>query len=273
MIDTLKATTLLAALDIFLEAEAKRLKLKALIPIETRLRRAMQAIFRKQENLFIKGMERYREKFQEALDFGDLDSIIASVSIETEAEMRAAIQGAGGEAIMAAASQRVKEVGFEIAFDLANPRAVDYLSQNAATRVTQINNTTRARIATIVTQGTEEGWSYNRTATEIRNRFEEFRIGKPQLHIQSRAHLVAVTESANAYEAGNKIVVDEMEKVGLFMEKRWMTVGDDLVTDECEANQADGWIPADQSHSSGHQHPPRFPGCRCDELYRRKPTE
>lgn len=258
------------ALTIFLEATARIEKAKALLPIQNRLKKDMQTIFTKQERIFISWMERYRHRFEEALGSEDLDAIMASVEIGTAVELGRAIETAGGSAIMAATGQRAAETGIDIAFDLTNPRAVGWLSENAALKVTQINETTRARIATIVARGTEEGWAYNKTAKEIKDRFEEFRIGKPQLHIQSRAHLVAVTESANAYEAGNKMVIDEMTAIGLEMEKKWMDSGDDLVSDECEANSADGWIPADQPHSSGHMHPPRFPGCRCDELWRRR---
>jgi len=66
------------------------------------------------------------------------------------------------------------------------------------------------------------------------------------------------------------MLVDMMVEQGLMMEKKWLTVGDDLVSEECDANEAEGWILSDAVHMSGHMHPPRFPGCRCDELYRRK---
>jgi len=266
-----KLRPLQEAIAILLEAAAQVSKVKALTPIENKLRRAMQAIFAKQGRIFLHELERYRGEFAEAIDAGELDRMMAAVVVETEDEMSGAIQAAGGEAILAAAKHRIAEVGVDIAFDLKNPRAVAYLKENAALRVTQISETTKSRMATILTQSTDEGWSYGRTAKEIKERFTEFRVGKPQLHIQSRAHLVAVTESANAYETGNEIVVDEMTKVGLKMQKSWSNVGDDRVSDGCLINTGDGWIPAKDSHSSGHMHPPRFPGCRCGELYRRKP--
>ncbi len=273
IVDIAKATAIREAIAIFLEAVERIEKVQSLIPIEKKLEKRMQAIFGEQKRVFLQEMERYRNRFVESLSQDDLDRIMASVSASTDSEMAKAIEAAGGDAIMAATEQRIAEVGFDIAFDLKNPRAVNYLSQNAALQVTNIDNTTRSRIATILTQGVDEGWSYDRTAKAIANEFEEFRFGRPQLHIQSRAHLVSVTESANAYEAGNKMVVDTMVEQGLMMEKKWLTVGDDLVSDECEANEAEGWIDSDAEHRSGHLHPPRFPGCRCDELYRRKARE
>ncbi|GAH30166.1 unnamed protein product, partial [marine sediment metagenome] len=47
-------------------------------------------------------------------------------------------------------------------------------------------------IAKVVTKGVGEGQSYDKVAREIKSRFNQFAVGKPQLHIQSRAHLVAV---------------------------------------------------------------------------------
>jgi len=235
----------------------------------------MQRIFAQQETVFLAEMKKHRDSFpveeaQESISDKELSRIMKKVTIETAKDMETAILGATGVAFQSGATEGISAIGVDIAFDLKNPRAVDFLTKNAASHVTEITETTRARMATILTQATDEGWSYNHTAKEIKDRWEEFRIGKPQQHIASRAHLVAVTESANAYEAGNKLVIDEMTAVGLEMEKRWLDSGDDLVSDECAANGAEGWIPADQAHKSGDMHPPRFPGCRCDELYRRK---
>lgn len=254
--------------------EANRIKkIAELLPIQHQMIKGMQRVFGKQESIFLKQMERYQDRFSESLESGDLDRIMAQVTIETQDEMGSVIMSASGKAMETAANHRIADMALGISFDLGNPRAVQWLSENAALRVSQINETTRQTIATIVNKSVEEGWSYNETAKEIKERFEEFRIGKPQQHIQSRAHLVAVTESANAYEAGNKMVIDQMAEAGLRMEKKWQTVGDDRVSEECEANEGEGWIPADQEHASGHMHPPRFPGCRCDELYQRVKEE
>lgn len=110
-------------------------------------------------------------------------------------------------------------------------------------------------------------------AREISSRFEEFAVGKPQQHIDSRAHLVAVTETAEAYEEGNRIAAKQIQQQGITMEKFWLTVKDNRVSDGCDENMDAGWIGIDEAFPSGHQRPPRFPGCRCDTLYRRKPQE
>ena len=113
----------------------------------------------------------------------------------------------------------------------------------------------------MITTGLDEGWSYSQTAREIRKLYDGPISTK-------RAQLIATHEAAQAYEAGNRAFADTLKDDGIIMEKMWTTSHDDRVSDGCEVNEADGWIPIDQPHSSGHQEPPRFPGCRCYEQYR-----
>jgi hypothetical protein len=95
-------------------------------------------------------------------------------------------------------------------------------------------------------------------------------VGKPQQHIDSRAHLIAVTELGNAFEDGSLGAARRMAAMGLEMEKKWLTVGDQRVSEGCRTNQAAGWIPIDRPFPSGHDRPLRFPGCRCTAQYQRK---
>ena len=55
--------------------------------------------------------------------------------------------------------------------------------------------------------------------------------------------------------------------------KAWITVGDGKVTDECQENEAEGWIGIDEDFPSGDQHPPRTdnPNCRCTFASRTAP--
>lgn len=166
------------------------------------------------------------------------------------------------------------DVSAGISFDLANPRAVAYLEQYGAERVTMVNDTTREVIKGIVAQGVDEGWSYDQTAKAITDRFAEFADGRPQEHIDSRAHLVAVTEAGEAYEAGNHMAAEELAASGIEMEHFWLTVGDDKVdVPDCLTNQEQGWIPLAQAFQSGHPHPLAHPACRCSGLSRRKPDQ
>ena len=147
---------------------------------------------------------------------------------------------------------------------LPNLRARAYAKKHAAEAVTQINDVTRKEIARIVSDGVKSGVSYNDIAKAIKSKFEEFAIPSPQKHIPNRAVLVAVTELANAYCEGNAQVGDYLQSNGVKMMKAWQTLEDDRVSDGCKENEQAGWIPIDKEFPSGHMHPPRFPGCRCD---------
>jgi hypothetical protein len=206
---------------------------------------------------------------REAWTVDDWLRLFDLVSGETVDLFFTPIQAGISEALLAGASEVIGMVGVDYAFGLANPRAVAYLEAHGYGLISQIDSVTRGNIATIVNNGTAEGWSYNRVAREISSLYSEMAIGKPQQHIDSRAHLIAVTEAGNGYEEGNLTVVRDMEDAGLRMEKKWLTVGDDRVSDGCQANQDEGWIPVGHAFSSGHDRPLRFPGCRCTTEYRR----
>ena len=261
--------------DRLIEAASVRSKWRALRrPLEAGERR-MGRVFRQQGLLFLDGFGALRGRFSEGrlvetLTEDDWLRIWDRTSSETFDLFFTVLQTMMEQGLAIGAAVQIANVQVDYAFDLRNPRAVAYIEQFGAARVTQINETTRGEIRSIVQQGTAEGWSYDRVAREINRRFREFAVGRPQEHIDSRGHLVAVTELGNAYEAGNAIVIDDLIAGGLAMEKKWLTVGDDRVSAGCQANQAEGWIPYAQAFVSGHQRPLRFPGCRCTALYRRQ---
>ena len=246
---------------------------RALKPVETKLARQMAKAFRAHRAVFMREFERVGLGILgEASTPPAIEGALEAAYQATLADFLGPIEEAAEAAIAAAAKHRVAEFGVDYSFDLKNPRAVAAIKDRAAAAVKEIDATTREEIARIVTQGMEEGYNYQQVARQIVAKYEEFGVGKPQAHIRNRAELIAVTEAAEAYEEGNRLVIDEMMAVGLEMEKSWSTVGDDRVSDGCRENSQAGWIPVDEPFPSGHQHAPRFPGCRCAILYRRRPT-
>ena len=268
---------LLDALDRFIEATRRVSKQRALAPLEAQCTKALQKAFRRQGRAMARRLETLRDKWpiQEAdmpAGWDDWESLFDQAADETLDDFLAPIQKAAKAALTVGAERAIAEIrlGLELSFSLKNPRAVAYLKAHGAELVAGVNETTKAEIRTLLARATDRGWSYNRLAEALIDRYEEFAVGRPQEHIDSRAHLVAVTETGQAYAEGNWIVAQDLRAGGLEMEKHWSTMRDDRVSDGCRANEAQGWIPADQPHLSGHMHPLRFPGCRCDELYRRK---
>jgi hypothetical protein len=174
-------------------------------------------------------------------------------------------------AMAAGAAEQYGGLVLGLSFDVNNPKAQEYLRQHAAELIAGIDETTKKRMNTLIVKAREEGWSYDKLAEEIKSRWDGFAQGQPQEHIDSRAHLVAVTETGNAYEEGAYQAALQARDLGIQLEKSWLTVGDERVcSEQCEVNEGAGWIAADEEFPSGHLHPLAHPACRCTALYRRK---
>lgn len=87
-----------------------------------------------------------------------------------------------------------------------------------------------------------------------------------------RAQLIARTEMSNAINQAQMADINTRVAEGRLdqQEKRWSTIGDDRVSDGCTTNEAEGWILFKDTFISGHDAPPRFPGCRCGMQFRKK---
>jgi hypothetical protein len=281
----LRASDLLPILDRFLEAVARTRREKALAKATQRAEVAISQAFQEQGRVFIESWARAARRA--GLREGPLppptppptdpalalpwEPAFSDAEIATLQLFEEPIQALVEDALLVGAREAIAYVSADISFSLANPRAVAFLEQYGARRVTMINETTRDEIRRMVTRGVEQGLSYDQVAKDITARFREFAVGKPQRHVDSRAHLVAVTEAGEAYEEGNAIVGQTLADAGIEMEKKWSTTGDNRVSDGCRRNQSVGWIPMADAFPSGHMRPLRFPGCRCAALYQRKP--
>lgn len=254
---------------------------------ERKLELSMRKAFKEQGRVFVRGLSKFKNRFSEAVQiaspFGDdlqlLDESIPpsewmfvfyEAAKKTFGLFEKPIDAAAQDAMKLGAARLIADVGLNISFDLTNSRAMAYLENYGAKQVKKVNETTLDYLNTLITQAANEGWSYDRTAQAIIDRYSEFAIGKPQAHIDSRAHLIAVTETGNAYAEGNLSVAQDLNDAGIAMEKAWSTVGDNRVTAECKANEDQGYIALNIPFLSGHQRPLRFPGCRCDLLTRVK---
>ncbi len=266
---------LIEALDTFLEAVARGNRTRILAPYEKRIERDFMRLFKKQGALFAAEHAKHQGDYQEAIGDPEFAEIMDTVIEATSADMEEALTVPMSAAMKKAAEKLLGELGMDkkasigASFTLKNPKAVAWLEGHCLEASKIINDTTKAEIKTMLTQATSEGWSYDRTARLIKNRFTEFAVGQPQKHIDSRAHLVAVTESRFAYEKANMQTAKAMQAAGLELEKSWYSSGDESTCDDCAGNSDDGWIPVDDSFSSGDDEPPPHPGCRCTAMVRR----
>lgn len=281
----MRATDLLPILDRFLEAIARTRRERALAKATQRAESALSRAFQEQGRVFV---ELWDTAAREAglregppppppppPPPGDAaltlpwEQYFGEAELQTLQLFEGPIQALAETAIQAGARAAIADLGADISFNLANPRAVAFLEQYGARQVTRINETTRDEIRRMVTRGVEQGISYDQVAKDITARFREFAVGKPQLHIESRAHLVAVQEAGEAYEHGSLTVGRQLQDAGIQMEKKWSTVKDSRVSDLCRQNEAAGWIPLGSSFPSGHDRPLGHVACRCTALYQR----
>jgi len=259
---------LITALERFLEADQADKRDRAVTKPAAKLERAMAKAFKKQGTSFLKAMNKFKGQFAEASSPKTMANALTGGQTATWSEMTKAMQEAisdgleaGGDGLMDALDIPTDDlIGF--GFDVMNPEAITYASEHAAEQVTKINDVTKDRMRSLITHGVEDGWSYGRLARQIKTGFDGM--------TSTRARRIAVYELRDAYETGQRVMIDRLSKHGLDMETAWLTAGDNRVRDSHRASAAEGWQEVGFVFSSGGEHPPTDPGCRCTSLYRRK---
>lgn len=265
------AGRLLAALDRLEEAHGRKAVAKQRARQVKSLEAAMAKAFRAQGRAFVKALGATRSTYPiaEAARWGDWVSKFETAATKTLQLFVGPLDGATSTAILLGAKAVLGTVKAGISFDIKNKRAQAWLKENpAAQRIAGITDTTRGYIESLVDRAIADGASYGELAQRITERYEEMAAGRPQQHIDSRAHLIAVTEVGDAFTAGNLMAGQALEDAGVGMEKSWDTTKDGKVSAGCAENAAAGWLPLEGAFPSGHQRPLRFPGCRCDLLMR-----
>ncbi len=229
-------------------------------------------LFAAQSAMVLDLFERFRDDFPvseaEGVPEPPWESVWSVIADETSGEIESIVSASLPPALESGALATIADLGIAASFSLENPLATAYLEQRGAELVTQINETTRGRLRTIMTNGARKGTAYSKIATQIVDQFADMGGLKPQAHIRNRAELIAVTELGNAYEEAGSIVSRDFTRGGVPIEKFWSTIGDNRVTPLCIGNAAVGWIPESASFPSGHTRPLRFPGCRCATIRR-----
>ncbi len=142
----------------------------------------------------------------------------------------------------------------EPSFSVLDDGAVRWMNNRAAEMVTKINAETRQLLADTLARGARAGDSTATLAKRIRSE-----VASMANVTEGRAHLIATTELNNAMSEASLQTYTRLGVAG----KSWSTVGDDRVSEDCLANEADGIIPMENSFSAGKQRPPQHPGCRC----------
>lgn len=260
----------------FLREASRTRREKATATEETTLRRQLQGIFKDQERLLLAALDRIRPEIdpdfvreQEGIRPLDLGIIWDTITDDTAGPMAEAFQVNAEAAFFKGARSLASDLAVDFAFDLRHPRAVAFLENRGAALVSNIDATTRTEVQRIITQGVREGQSYGSMRTQLRQKFSQFHTPQPQLHIRDRAELIAVQEAGEAYEAGNLAMAEELQDLGVPLEKSLLTAEDAQVDNVCLADESAAWIPLKDAYPSGRVRPPIHVACRCSQLVRR----
>ena len=133
--------------------------------------------------------------------------------------------------------------------------AEEWARTRGAEQIVNITNTTRDRVREVVGNALRDGQSVGSIVKEIK----VLDALSPE-----KARVIARTETATALGRGAKGAAIAQERD----EKRWVTQGDDGVSDHCLDNEGQGWIAIGDNFQSGVDTIPQHPNCRCNVRYR-----
>jgi SPP1 gp7 family putative phage head morphogenesis protein len=117
-----------------------------------------------------------------------------------------------------------------------------------------ISDSTRDGIQSLVTAAIADGDSTDELAARLQGAYA---------FSDERAEMIARTEIAKADSEGAVMGWKASEVVKA---KSWLTAQDDLVSDECRANEDAGIVALDWDYGDGVTAPPQHPNCRCTLL-------
>lgn len=180
--------------------------------------------------------------------------------------------GEMGRSVLAANEQGsnavLADLNWNLSFALINTNAIRAAEDYAAERVSKVDSATRHAMQSIVVGGLQDGLSADEIAKNIRKMGIRWTTPQPQKHIRDRAHLIAVTELAYAYERGGQFTARYLGIHGVKLQKRWLALRDRRTDDLCLRASDRGWIALEDDYQPGVKVPPMHPACRCAASYR-----
>ncbi len=229
---------------------------------ERKTQRIINAEFRKQRKLIVEAYAEITDQKQIKAKASDFNEVFEDLN----EEMNIKILKEEAKTMKFGAKYRIRKSKLGqlgISFDLSHPLAVEYLKTDRPLVLSKLEDTTKDLIKPILVAAAKEGSSPQEVAKTLQ---QEFAFSK------SRSLMIATNEIGTAYEYGNHIPIKDAVAEGFKATKRWATVRDNRVTQECEHNENQGWIKDSEIFPSGDDEAPRAtnPRCRCTTLYKIK---
>jgi len=135
------------------------------------------------------------------------------------------------------------------AFNVAN-ESVELILDELAQRVKGIDETTAETIQMIIGRQASEGWTLAQVRDEL--------LARAITESKTRADLIAVTETADAYSRGSMLAYRASGQVA---GTEWLLAAEPCPI--CERLAARGVVPLGEDYGDGIMHPPAHPSCRC----------
>lgn len=151
----------------------------------------------------------------------------------------------------------VTSMGGDVDLGRAHGLAVQWALERAGDLIGgkyDLGAATKDRLRELTAQAVENGLS----PRDLANGLHDDIAFSPE-----RAQTIARTETAAALGAGHRAVADEQGQD----QKSWDASGEESCED-CQGNEADGWIDVDETFSDGSDDIPSHPNCTCVVTYR-----
>jgi len=216
------------------------------------------------------------------VDFGPEDLLWIDTLLLSTADATALMSDEIYNRMIASITGPIDEVALATARTMAN--------REAATLATNMANTQLRAMGEVVAAGLEKGLGPREIARNLesvkgldgpraaqllkyRDELEQAGYSGAQIEaleerryqklLRSRRETIARTEARQATGAARQ-AAGEREGAEF---KVWFTSQDDRVSDECQANEAEGVIAVKKDFSGGVPYPPQHPNCRCSVNY------
>lgn len=243
-------------------------------PLERRMKKAVKKYWKAQHEALMKSLNAtLRPYFAEQAQ--ELSVLLRSWMIATDAGQEIFVSAHEDEAVEAierGVASALEDVLVSISFNVVSQDSIDWARQQSGRLISGINNTTLKDIQEIIATGVEQGQSWKTVSKNISTKFREYGTVADGRQY-SRADVIAITETGEAYEEGRRRAGRALQDKGVLMEKRWLTAQDERVCPICTLNGEDYWIDFDSNFSSGMGSPLGHPTCRCDMELRAKPDD
>lgn len=208
----------------------------------------------------------------EYLTPGEIRAALNVVSDELNTELHNTFDAHDAVFVLGAAAFKELTDGAEaipVSFDVANPRAVNYIRNELSTRITQIDDATKDIIDGLITQAILNGEAFSTASKRIRGvgGFDNELFGRDK-NGHDRADRVAIFEVGDRYERGQFEMGQQFVDQGFEVKKQNLDAGDRRVSQEHRLLTALGLISLREFFgSTGRLHAPFRPNCRCATLY------